>query len=86
MNTEESKIEAQQEQLDIPVVIRRVSSCAGCRALIHNIGGGFSCYLRKEYNLTDIEKYDRRLDAYVKQKPKHNCKVRTVKAMVQNGL
>lgn len=60
----------------------RVASCVGCRALIHNMDGGFSCYLRNEYIYTDIEKYDRRLDAYVKQKPITNCKVRTVKAMV----
>lgn len=67
-------------------VISRFSSCAGCRALIHNRDGGFSCYLRKEFVQTDYEKYDRRLDAYVTQKPIHNCKVRTIKAMVQNGL
>jgi hypothetical protein len=78
--------EPQNPQLNIGAVISRFYSCAGCRALIHNMGGGFSCYLRKQFIKTDIEKYDRRLDAYVKQKPKENCKVRTVKEMVQNGL
>jgi hypothetical protein len=86
MKTENSKLNAQKEQLDIPVVISRFSSCANCRALIHNIGGGFSCYLRKQYTHTDREFYDRRLDAYVKQKPLGNCKVKTIKVMVQNGL
>jgi len=86
MNEANSLKPAETQALNIPVVISRFSSCAGCRALIHNIGGGFSCYLRNEYIHTDIEKYDRRLDSYVKQKPKHNCKVITIKAMVQNGL
>ncbi len=64
--------------------ISRFSSCANCRALIHNIEGGFSCYLRMQYMPTLVEVYDRRLDAYVKQKPLQNCKVRTVKALIQN--
>jgi len=83
MSTKDSKTE---QPCTLHSVISRFSSCANCRALTHNVDGGFSCYLRKEYIYVDNEVYDRRLDAFVKQKPLNNCKVRTVKAMVQNGL
>ena len=76
----------QNQQLSQTTVISRFNSCANCRALVHNVSGGFSCYLRKQYTYIDKEVYDRRLDNYVRQKPVENCKVLTLKAMVQNGL
>jgi hypothetical protein len=62
----------------------RFKSCANCRALVHNRDGGFYCYMGKQYTNTQDEVYDRRLDAYVKQKPVMNCKVLTLKSMVQS--